>query len=168
MKPRQRPYGMHPDAWDAFLRACVAANQPARRIVQTIGNAPASAGTHARDGSADLGGGKSANYSAATDIGCREYTDEQNAWFRLKLIEAGFVAYWRHGGSWAGNEHFHVVWPGCAMKASLRDQVHQFLAHRNGLVARAVDPWLESPDHLSAEAAQRIRAMFLAHNPADG
>ena len=52
-------YGLHPRASDA-LRACGVASW---RLTQTIGNAAASAGTHAKDGSVNGN-----PYSAATDI----------------------------------------------------------------------------------------------------
>ena len=159
-----RPYGMHPDAWTAFLSACQAANcHPPRAILQTIGDAPASKGTHAKDGEVD-----GHDYSAATDLRSRGYTTQQNEWFWLKLIEAGFVGWWRHTGSFADEPHFHVVWPGCAMKATLRSQVHSFLRGHNGLVGEAPESFLQSPEHLSAASAERIREAFLAHNQAEG
>lgn len=165
----KRPYGMHPDAFEAFLRACKAANcDPPRVILQTIGDAPASAGTHALDGQAHLGDGVFANYSAATDLRSRGFGTDANNWLWLKLIEAGFVGWWRHTGAFARSPHFHIVWPGCKMKRSLRNQVHSFLARRSGLVGDAPEPFLQSQDHLSEASAQRIRALFLAHNPADG
>ena len=52
-------WGIHPRASDAFRAAGVSS----WRIMQTIGNAPASAGTHARDGYVN-----GQPYSAATDI----------------------------------------------------------------------------------------------------
>lgn len=155
------PWGMHPDAWAAFLRACSAANETPRHIVQTIGNAPASCGTHLQDGTDPV------PYSAATDIRSSTYTTEQNEWFRLQMIHQGFVPYWRHTGSFAANQHFHVVWPGCKMKASLRSQVHDFLAAKDGLADHTGDDWLATPDHLSEADAQAIRTAFLAHNQAD-
>jgi hypothetical protein len=158
-----RLYGMTDQTWTKYVLACTSANMPTRAVLQTIGNAPASAGTHAQDGV--LNG---VPYCAAFDIRTRDLSTDQVEWLWLHLIKAGLVCWWRHTGSFADNQHMHCIDPALRMKRALRDQVHAFLARKSGLVGEAAEPFLLSPDHLSDADAQAIRAAFLAHNPAEG
>ena len=124
-------YGLHPRASDGLRNAGVAA----WRITQTIGSAPASAGTHARDGYAN-----GQPYSAATDISVTGLTNAQIVNLLEKLAKEGFAAYYRHTGQdgWNGVNHIHAVYANCAMKASLRSQVRSWLVGRNGLVSNTI------------------------------
>jgi len=123
-------YGLHPDASDALQYLKVTAG----RISQTIGNAAASAGTHAQDG---VAGGHP--YSAATDLSIRDMTDAQVAVFLDKLTSVGFVAYYRKPGydGWPSTEarHVHAIWVGAKMKLLLRNQVRDWHVGKNALAS---------------------------------
>ena len=123
-------WGLHPDASDHLRCAGV----PAERIVQTIGNAAASAGTHAADGTAN-----GLAYSAATDISTRGLSTADLHTLLNRLADQGFAAWYRWPGhdGWPSSEapHIHAIYVGCRMKASLRSQVASWLAGRNGLVS---------------------------------
>jgi len=122
--------GLHPRASDALRAAGVTAD----RITQTIGNAAASAGTHAADGSVN-----GHAYSAATDISVRGLSDTQIKNLLARLAKVGFAAWFRFPGhdGWPASEvrHIHAVYANAKMKSSLRSQVRSWLVHRNGLVS---------------------------------
>lgn len=124
-------WGLHPRASDALRAAGVSS----WRIMQTIGNAPASAGTHARDGYVN-----GQPYSAATDISVSGLSSSQIANLLEKLAKVGFAAWYRHSGydGWYGVNHIHAVYANCLMKTSLRSQVRSWLAGRNGLVSNTI------------------------------
>jgi hypothetical protein len=124
-------WGLHPRASDALRAAGVSG----WRIMQTIGNAPASAGTHARDGFVN-----GQPYSAATDISVSGLSDTEIRNLLEKLAKVGFAAWYRHNGfdGWSGVNHIHAVYANCLMKTSLRSQVRSWLAGRNGLVSNTV------------------------------
>ena len=125
-------YGLHPDASNALAYL----NITAGRITQTIGNASASAGTHAKDGVAD---GRA--YSAATDLSVSGMTDAQVTVFLDQLTSVGFMPYYRKPGfdHWPSNEarHVHAVWAGAPMKLLLRNQARDFHVGKNGLASHA-------------------------------
>lgn len=142
-------WGLHPRASDALRAAGVSS----WRIMQTIGNAPASAGTHARDGYVN-----GQPYSAATDISVSGLSQAQIANLLEKLAKVGFAAWYRHSGydGWYGVNHIHMVYANCLMKTSLRSQVRSWLAGRNGLVSNAIyhfHTW-------SAAARATVKAKF--------
>jgi len=124
-------WGLHPRASDALRAAGVSS----WRIMQTIGNAAASAGTHARDGYVN-----GQPYSAATDISVSGLSSSQIANLLEKLGKVGFAAWYRHSGydGWYGVNHIHAVYANCLMKTSLRSQVRSWLAGRNGLVSNTI------------------------------
>lgn len=124
-------WGLHPRASDAFRAAGVSSS----RIMQTIGNAAASAGTHARDGYVN-----GQPYSAATDISVYGLSQTQIRNLLERLGKVGFAAWYRHSGydGWYGVNHIHAVYANCLMKSSLRSQVRSWLAGRNGLVSNAI------------------------------
>lgn len=124
-------WGLHPRASDALRAAGVSAS----RIMQTIGNAAASAGTHAQDGTF-----QGHPYSAATDISVSGLSQTQIANLLEKLAKVGFAAWYRHTGhdGWSGVNHIHAVYANCLMKSSLRSQVRSWLAGRNGLVSNTI------------------------------
>ena len=148
-------WGLHPTASD-HLR-CVGVT--ASRITQTIGNAAASAGTHGRDGYA---GGQP--YSAATDLSVRGLTQAQIRSLISRLADHGFAAWYRWPGhdGWPSSEapHIHAIFVGCAMKASLRAQVGDWLVGRNGLTSHSAYTFY------TWSAAQRatVRALFQRFN----
>lgn len=146
-------YGLHPRASDALRAAGVSAS----RIVQTIGNAPASAGTHARDGYVN-----GQPYSAATDISVSGLTNTQIVNLLEKLAKQGFALWYRHTGQdgWYGVNHIHAVYANCAMKASLRSQVRSWLAGRNGLVSNTIYTF----HTFSAAAKATVKGKFAMSN----
>jgi hypothetical protein len=144
-------WGLHPTASD-HLR-CIGIRSS--DISQTIGDAPASAGYHARDGYV---GGQP--YTAATDIRTRGRTTAEIRRLLSHLADHGFAAWYRWPGhdGWPASEapHIHAVFAGCRMKSVLRDQVRAWLAGRRGLSHEgAYTFWTSS-------AAQRalIRTIF--------
>lgn len=156
--------GLHPGANTAFLQLGI---HPAR-IVQTIGHASASAGTHAQDGEVD-----GVPYCAASDLSVLHPTPWDAAAVRHwldRLASAGFAPFYRHPGHdhWPADEavHLHVVWPACHMKPELRRQIHDYCHSPmlNGLQSHApYEFWQPKP-----EAVQGCRTLFLAINPAVG
>jgi hypothetical protein len=123
-------WGLHPDASDALKYLKVSSG----RIMQTIGGAAASAGTHAQDG---VVGGHA--YSAATDISASGMTDAQVKVFIKQLTSVGFAAYYRSPGhdGWPSSEarHIHAIWVGAKMKLSLRNQVRDWRVNKNALAS---------------------------------
>jgi hypothetical protein len=151
--------GLHPASSDALRRIGVGASQ----ISQTIGHAVASAGTHESDGKA---GG--AEYCAAVDLRCGDFDDEATRDLLDRLADESFAAFYRHPGTdgWPvkGAEHIHAIFTDCAMKRTLRDQVHDWLHRKNGLARHGYYSfWRPSYHHRAI-----VRTAFLAHNPANG
>ncbi|HEY0192563.1 MAG TPA: hypothetical protein VGC42_15700, partial [Kofleriaceae bacterium] len=109
----------------------------ASRIMQTIGNAPASAGTHAQDGTVN-----GHPYCAATDISVSGLSNTQIKNLLAKLSKVGFAAWFRWPGhdGWPSSEvrHIHAVYANAKMKSSLRSQVRSWLVGRNGLVSNTL------------------------------
>jgi hypothetical protein len=148
-------WGLHPRASNA-LRAV---RLPAWRILQTIGNAPASAGYHARDGYAN---GRA--YSAAVDISVRGLTYRQVRTLLGKLGANGFAGWFRRPGydGWPRNQfpHIHAVYAACRMKAVLRAQVRDWLAGRNGLSGHGTYHFYAWP----TSSKNRVRALLNKYN----
>ncbi len=142
-------WGLHPRASDAFRAAGVTAS----RIMQTIGNASASAGTHAQDGSVN-----GHPYSAATDVSVSGLSQTQIANLLERLAKVGFAAWYRHSGhdGWYGVDHIHAVYANSKMKSSLRSQVRSWLVGRNGLVSNSI----YSFHHFSAAARAAVNGKY--------
>jgi uncharacterized protein YjlB len=142
-------WGLHPRASDGLRAAGVAA----WRITQTIGNAPASAGYHAQDGTVN---GRA--YTAATDLSVSGLSSAQIHNLLEKLGKVGFAAWYRNNGvdGWTGANHIHVVYANCKMKSQLRAQVRSWLVGRNGLVSNRVYTW----HHFSAAAKSVVQRKF--------
>ena len=121
-------WGLHPDASDRLRCIGIGADQ----ISQTIGNASASAGYHAQDGTAS---GQA--YTAAVDIRTGGRTEGQIRTLLSSLSAYGFAAWYRKPGhdGWPASEapHIHAVYAGCVMKVALDEQVKDYHAGRNGL-----------------------------------
>jgi hypothetical protein len=127
----------------------------ASRIMQTIGNAAASAGTHAQDGT--LGGRA---YCAATDLSTSGMTNAQVRQWLSDMASQGVAAFFRNPGhdGWPSGEvrHIHAIYVGVAMKSSLRAQVQDWLAGKNGLTSHSnYTFWQATPAQKDA-----IRALF--------
>lgn len=137
------------------------------RLGQTIGTAKASAGTHAADGTED-----GRPYCAAVDLRIRDLMDSDAKLKELlgRLGGAGFAAFYRHPGHdhWPATElpHFHCVFAGVAMKAALREQVHDWLATpmKNGLASHVAYTYWQPDAHMK----NIVRTLFLTHNPMNG
>jgi hypothetical protein len=126
-------FGLHPRASDALRSIGVSTS----RIMQTIGNAPASAGTHAQDGTVN-----GHPYCAATDISVSGLSNAQIKNLLARLAKVGFAAWFRWPGhdGWPASEvrHIHAVYANARMKSSLRSQVRSWLVGRNGLVSNTL------------------------------
>lgn len=148
-------WGLHPVASDRLRCAGVSSS----RISQTIGNAAASAGTHAKDGTTGAG-----PYSAATDISVSGLSDAQVKTLIAKLDALGFAAFFRNPGhdGWPSYEarHVHAVFVGAKMKSSLQSQVWDFLAGRNGLASHSTYSFYQPPASVKAYS----KALFLDAN----
>ena len=120
---------------------------PVWRIMQTCGNAPASAGSHAKDGTFKDLDGKTKTYCAAVDISTR--TKPGGPQMSAKAVKnvlfylgkAGFAAWYRDPGhdGWPSNEvhHIHAVYAGVPMKSMLDRQVLDYSVCKNGLKSHA-------------------------------
>ena len=126
-------YGLHPRASDALRSIGITAG----RIMQTIGNAPASAGTHAQDGTVN-----GHPYSSATDLSVSGLSNTEIKNLLSKLAKVGFAAWFRWPGhdGWPASEvrHIHAVYANSKMKSSLQSQVRSWLVGRNGLLGNAI------------------------------
>jgi len=162
---------MHPLARIAFNRACEQAGlKPV--IVQTMGTATASAGTHEIDGSYIAADGNKQSYCAAVDVSVNQkavflktgakvpMTDERIKWFLWKLAENGFVAWYRRKSQGFEAAHIHAIFVGVAMKPVLDAQVRDFLAGRDGLRGHRKEEFWTAPAALDAE----LKKLFEAHN----
>ena len=158
-------WGMSAQASAAFLATGI---DPAR-LGQTIGTAPASAGTHEQDGTDPEGH----PYTAAVDLSLRRPTpiDVETIHTLLETLgRHGFAAWYRDPGDdgWPEDQvrHIHAVYAGEPMKLALRHQIHDYCAvpNRNGLASHAPYRFF----HPSEEAVAAVRTLFLAHNPTEG
>ena len=161
------PKGMTRVAYASFLLACHDAGIHPPRIVQTMTGAlgrrvKASAGTHDKDGTFE---GEA--YSCAVDLSVRSfwglhgYDDKDIKWLLWHLSKNGFVAWYRHTGSFAFNRHIHAVFVGLEMKLILQEQVRDFLNGRTGLVGHAHEGYWTAP----ADCDAVLKARFLRANP---
>jgi hypothetical protein len=148
-------WGLHPLASDRLRCAGITA----ARITQTIGGAPASAGTHLQDGVAD-----GHPYSAATDLSVSGLSDAQVKTLLTKLDSLGFAAFFRNPGhdGWPTTEarHVHAVFAGAKMKASLQSQIADFEAGKNGLASHTAYTFYQPP----ADVKAYIKTLFNAAN----
>jgi hypothetical protein len=103
-------------------------------------------------------------YSAATDISTRGLTNDEIRALLSRLANQGFAAWYRLPGSdgWPASEapHIHAIYVGCAMKASLRAQVSDWLVGRNGLTSHTTYRFYT----WTSEQRALIRAVFERYN----
>jgi hypothetical protein len=150
--------GLHPYASDGLrLLGITSAG-----ISQTIGNAAASAGTHAQDGTF-----MGLAYSAATDIRLMGRSEAQIAALLDKLASVGIAGWYRKPGSdgWPSYDaaHIHAIYVGAPMKLMLRNQVRDWMAGKNGLASHTTYKF-----HTWTKCQKDpIWAEFLKHNPAN-
>jgi hypothetical protein len=122
----ERPYGMAPVAFAAYVRACNNAKIHPFRIGQTIGDHPRSVGYHKRDGVIVVNGQRE-EYCAAIDLGTWDLEEARINRFVRELGKQGFAAWYRHGPNWKNGEHIHAVYAFLPMKRQLRGQVLSYL-----------------------------------------
>jgi hypothetical protein len=148
-------WGLCPNASDHLRCSGITAS----KISQTIGNAPASAGTHAQDGT--IGG---APYCAATDLSVSSLTDAQVKPLLEVLTSNGFAPFFRRPGhdGWPSYDarHIHAIYVGVKMKAALRAQVADWLAGKNGLTSHTTYTFWQA----SAAKKAMIKALFKQYN----
>lgn len=148
-------YGLHPEASDRLRCIGIAAGD----ISQTIGSAPASAGYHAKDGTAD-----GQPYTAAVDIRTVGRSEAQIRTLLTNLGNRGFAAWYRKPGSdgWPSSEapHIHAVYAGCAMKPELDGQVKDYRAGLNGLASHSRYTFLAFPQAMR----DAVYKLWDAHN----
>lgn len=124
-----RPYGMAPQAFKDYVRACARARVNPHRISQTIGNNPRSVGYHKLDGIV-VQKHQKIPYCAAVDVDIADLRSRQIRRLCVSLAREGFAAFYRRGGVWEGDEHIHAVYGAVKMKPQLQEQVRQFLRER--------------------------------------
>ncbi len=125
----ERPFGMAPEAFRAYTRACAGARIHPWRIGQTLGNDPRSVGYHHRDGFI-VENGQRYEYCAAIDLGALDLSEARRNLFLEKLAGQGFAAFWRFEGKWQGDKHIHAIYCLIPMKPQLRAQVLEWLEER--------------------------------------
>lgn len=144
-------WGMYPAASDAYRTLGLSAS----RIVQTIGNAPASAGFHARDGYAN-----GQPYCAATDISVSGLSQTFLRRLLDRMGRVGFAGWYRWPGhdGWPSYDmaHIHTVYAGAKMKWQLQDQVKDWLANRNGLASHTTYHFAT----FSSAAKAKVHSLF--------
>lgn len=126
----QRPFGMAPQAFAAYLRTCEKTQINPERIGQTIGDAPDSVGYHKRDGILKLNS-KSIEYCAAVDLATADLNQSQIARWCAALTREGFAPFYRHIGKWQHKQHIHAIFAPLKMKPQLQEQVREFMAQRH-------------------------------------
>jgi hypothetical protein len=144
-------WGLHPRASDALRSIGVTSG----RIMQTIGNAPASAGYHAQDGTVN-----GQPYTAAVDLSVSGMSATQIRNFLEQLAKVGFAGWYRVDGhdGWSGVTHVHAVYANCYMKTQLRAQIRSWLVGRNGLVSNTIYTF----HTFTAAAKAAVKAKFEA------
>lgn len=134
-------WGLHPEASDRLRCAGITSGS---RISQTIGDAAASAGYHAQDGTAN-----GEPYCAAVDIRVLDLTQSEIKTLLDKLSRNGFAAWYRQPGydGWPSNQapHIHAVFAGVVMKSVLRGQVRDYLVGLNGLASHTAYKFWQPP-----------------------
>jgi hypothetical protein len=147
-------------AFAAYIHGMSEAGIAPNRVVQTIGDAPASAHFHLQDGVDSAGH----DYCAALDLSVRhpDVLDSEQIQSVLDgLADHGFIGWYR---PWGADSHIHVVFCGVRMKVQLRDQVHEWFDHRDGLADHGFDNFFMP----TLEEGNICRALFLDHNPMNG
>jgi hypothetical protein len=151
----RRPHGIGIWAFDSYIRACAKARINPNRISQTIGYAKASAGFHAPDGNARERG-QLIQYTCALDISVRGLSRTQIYALVSALSDAGFVAWYRTGPKWVGNNHIHCVFLGYPMKPQLRAQVKDAFAGKDALVGHRIEKFYK----LTATQKRQLTALY--------
>jgi len=152
--------GLHPDASDWLRTLGVTAGQ----LTQTLGSAAASAGTHEKDGDANgLPYAAAADFSVKLATGALKSEEEIEA-FLTALTSIGYAGWYRKPGfdGWPASEapHIHAIYVGCAMKLSVRNQMRDFFAGKNGLASHktyAFYTW-------SPQEIENVKSVYVKYN----
>ncbi len=156
----RRPYGMAPQQFVDFIAACDQAKIAPPKIIQTIGDARASAGFHKKDGVVTENGARF-DYSAAVDIRSRDLSTAQKRALLAALGDNSYVGWYR---AWGANQHEHIVYVKYPMKRQLRGQFHDAMNDRNGLAGHAHYSFFK----LSDAQKNKLRPEFFKNNPTNG
>lgn len=114
--------GIDPLASDALRKAGFTEDD----VVQGLGNASASAGTHKAEPGSE--------YTAAVDLSTAGKSDAEIRDMLERLRSQGFACWYRGGEKWESNEHIHAIYSGIPMKESLQNQVEAYVNGKDGLV----------------------------------
>lgn len=170
----EKPFkkGLHPDA-AAWLKTLGLE----KRVTQTIGKAPASAGVH----EAEYRGSKKNrqiihwpsakpqkpvehDYCAAVDINVQGMSQKQIQDTIHKLGLCGFAAWYRKPGDdgWPSkySEHIHAVYAGVQMKDALRHQVEDYLQNKTGLKHHRRYGYMKFGDDTIETVRDRFRTVY--------
>jgi len=148
-----RPYGMAPSTFEKYQKACGAANINPNRVSQTIGDAPASNGFHAQDGTV-LYNGKQVPYCASVDLGDNGLTHKQIKGWLVALAARDIYGWFR---DWENNTHLHVVDSALEMKEGLFLQGVDYLNDRNGLKGHAKETFYTAPPEYDRSIARELK-----------
>ena len=162
---------VHPDAREALNAAFKAANMTPV-LVQTQGNATASAGTHNAAGKYKQADGTWHDYSACIDISINQnatrhsdgasikMTPARIKWLLFCLSEQGIVAWYRVP-SQGFTPHIHCVCSMVKMPEICARQVVDFLSDKTGLKSHGKEKFWVADDDADAHIAK----LFMAANP---
>ena len=151
-----KPVGMHPLTWAAFQAA---GNDPSE-IMQTLGYAPASAGTHGEVGIGPDG----LPYGGCFDYHKGDDTQEEADEFIQRNGLHGIMVFQRDPGvcGWPADdaEHFHCIDAHVKQLPLTTRQAHEWFNGGNGLVGD------EDNNHPPSQDAMNVcRPIFLGSNP---
>lgn len=155
-----RPTGMHPTAFNNYIWACFGAHVSPDRVMQTVGTAPASAGSHKADTNYKFDNGHTEPITGAIDLRTKDLTPTQIQNLLYFLFHAGFVGWWRHEGSFKDNQHIHAIWVGMKLKPFLQAQFWDFLAGNDGLASHQKSRGVKA----TVEQQTKLIALFQQHN----
>jgi hypothetical protein len=141
-KSHGRKFGLHIHTHDFLLVVFKEVALPYNNVVQSVGDAPQSAGYHAQDGTFANERGISEPYCAAFDMSLKHphhYTGEQVGRILLRMLAKGIVPFWRQPSQGFSGPHIHAIDCHLRMKDQLQRQVREFLDGGDGLVGDNVD-----------------------------
>jgi hypothetical protein len=163
-----RPYGMPRLAFEAYCLASERAeidlaDREDHRLVQIIGNAPASAGFHLRETGADRPVARIDNepYSACYDLSVKGLGWTQVATWLEELCRVGIPGWFRYKGSFVNNRHIHCIAAFLPMKEELRQQCRNFWVQDDALVG---DGRIDDSLYPSPELVNIPRGLFARSN----
>jgi hypothetical protein len=151
---------MPPESFSKFIWACFHGKINPDRIMQTVGTARASAGTHKADSTIKNRHGAREPVTGAVDIRTRDLTEGEIESLLTWLYEAGFVGWWRHEGSFAENQHIHAIYVGMYLKPLLCRQFWDFIGKKDGLAGHGFINHVRA----TVEQNQKLIKLFSTYN----